>query len=193
VHGNLVSYLVGSRGLVRLKASLLRESHVVVTDVPVLEERIQPSSALRTVIPQRTVTLLFVSGVNDVTIRAVNYAKTLDAGMTRAIYFDLDPDQAHRLEEAWFDAHLEIPLDIVEAPFRDLTVPMLTEVRRYSSRPDTLVNVLVPEVVVSHWWQLPLHSQNALFIKRLFLSEERVTLTSVPYVLARNAAPARVP
>jgi hypothetical protein len=112
--------------------------------------------------------------------------------VTRAIYFDLDPEQAHRLEEAWFDAGLEIPLDIVEAPFRDLSSPMLSEVRRYSTRPDTLVNVVIPEVLVSHWWQLPLHNQSALFIKRLFLAEERVVLTSVPYALGREPEPPSV-
>ena len=46
-----------------------------------------------------------------------------------------------------------------------------------------MVNVIVPEVIVSHWWQLPLHNQNALFIKRLFLFEDRVVLTSVPMLV----------
>ncbi len=76
-----------------------------------------------------------------------------------------------------------IPLDIVEAPFRDLSAPMLEEVRRFTARPDTVVNVVVPEFVISSWWQFPLHNQNALFIKRLFLFEERAVLTSVPYVI----------
>jgi hypothetical protein len=192
IRGNIVSYLVGSRELVRLKASLLREPHVVVTDVPVLEDPAAAPSPPRPLIPRGTVTLLFVSAINDVTVRAVNYAHTLGAGMTRAVYFDLNPEQANRLEVAWFDAGFEIPLDIVEAPFRDLTNPMLSEVRRYTSRPDTLVNVVIPEVLVSHWWQFPLHNQSALFIKRLFLSEERVVLTSVPYVLSREPDPARV-
>ena len=49
----------------------------------------------RALIPQRTVTLVFVSSVNDATIRAVNYARSLGAAETRAIYFDLDPDEAH--------------------------------------------------------------------------------------------------
>jgi hypothetical protein len=61
---------------------------------------------------------------------------------------------------------------------------MLEEVRRYSADPSTVVNVIVPEVIVSHWWQLPLHNQNALFIKRLFLYEDRVVLTSVPMLVS---------
>ena len=120
------------------------------------------------------------------TVRAINYARTLDATVTRAIYFDVDPEQAHRLEEAWFAAGLEVPLDIVEAPFRDLTRPMLDEVRRFSSHANVLVNVIVPEVIVSHPWQLPLHNQNALFIKRLFLLEDRVVLTAVPFLLEND-------
>ena len=91
----------------------------------------------------------------------------------------------------WFDARLEIPLDVVEAPFRDLTIPMLDEVRRYSARGDTIVNVIVPEVIVTKWWQLPLHNQNALFIKRLFLREPNVVLTSVPFVAADQSGSAR--
>jgi hypothetical protein len=81
-----------------------------------------------------------------------------------------------------------MPLDIVEAPFRDLSSPMLEEVRRYTERPGTIVNVVIPEYVVAKWWQLPLHGQTALFVKRLFLFEERVVLTSVAYQMDAGRA-----
>ena len=186
------SYLVGSRDLVRLKASMLRTPNVVVTDVPVVLEEGSPSGAGgKPLIPQRTVTLVFLSSVNDVSVRAVNYARTLDATVTRAIYFDLDPEAAHSIGEDWFDVVEAVPLDIVEAPFRDLSIPMLAEVRRYTERADTIVNVVVPEYIVAKWWQLPLHGQTALFVKRLFLFEERVVLTSVSYQLETARASAR--
>jgi len=185
IGSNLPAYALRRSDLVRLKASLLRIPHVVVTDVPVFMTREGARGVdAKPLIPPRTVALVFLSSVNDLTIRAVNFAKSLDASVTRAIYFDLDPEAAHKLETAWFDAGLEVPLDIVEAPFRDLTGPMLEEVRRYSSDPGTVVNVIVPEVIVSHWWQLPLHNQNALFIKRLFLYEDRVVLSSVPMLVS---------
>ena len=78
---------------------------------------------------------------------------------------------------------MEIPLDIVEAPFRDLTGPMVDEVRRYTTRSDTVVNVVIPEFVINRWRHLILHNMSALFIKRLFLFEERAALTSVPFPL----------
>jgi amino acid transporter len=180
----LFSYLVRSRELVVLKASMLRTPNVVVTDAPVVLEEGSPSGAGgKPLIPQRTVTLVFLSAVNDVSVRAVNYARTLDATLTRAIYFDLDPEAAHSIGEEWFDVVEGVPLDIVETPFRDLSIPMLDEVRRYTRRPDTIVNVVIPEYIVAKWWQLPLHNQTALFVKRLFLFEERVLLTSVAYQL----------
>jgi amino acid transporter len=187
VEGGLLRYLLRRRDLVRLKASLLRERRVVVTDVPVVIEDGAPRGVdAKPLIPPHTATVVFISSVNDVTVRAVNYARSIGAGTTRAVYFDLDPEAAHRLEEAWFDAGLEIPLDIVEAPFRDLSRPMLEEVRRYTARPGDVVNVVIPEVIVAKWWQLPLHNQNALFIKRLFLTEDRVVLTSVPWILRED-------
>jgi amino acid transporter len=184
IREGLVAYLLRNRKLVQLKAGLLREENVVVTDVPVVVQGGTPQGVdARPLIPQRTVTLVFVSSVSDPSIRAVNYARSLGATETRAIYFELDPEAAHRLKEEWFDSQMGIPLDIVEAPFRDLTGPMVDEVRRYTERPDTVVNVVIPEFVINKWRHLILHNMSALFIKRLFLFEERAVLTSVPFPL----------
>jgi len=184
IRGGMLSYLVRKRDLFQLKARLLREPNVVITDVPVHIEAGRPRGVdARPLIPHRMAVLVFVSSVGAPTIRAVNYARSLDATETRAIYFDLDPEQAHRLEDEWFEARMDVPLDIVEAPFRDLTTPMLDEIRRFTARPDTVVNVVLPELVVRKARHLLLHNQNALFIKRLLLFEERAVLTSVPFAL----------
>jgi amino acid transporter len=184
VRGRLFTYLIRSRGLVRLKAGLLREPNVVVTDAPTVIEGDHPVGVdARPLIPQRTVALVFVSSVHDATVRAVNYAQSLGASETRAIYFDLDHEEAQRIEQLWFEHHLGIPLDIVEAPFRDLTGPMLEEVRGHTTREDTVVSVVMPEFIVRKWRHLLLHNQNALFVKRLMLFEPRVLLSSVPYVI----------
>jgi len=185
VQGSLLGYLFRRAPLIRLKAGLLREPNIVVTDVPVVIEEGRPIGVdARPLIPARTVALVFVSAVHDATVRAVNYAETLEASETRAIYFDLDPEAAHRMQEEWAEAGLRIPLDIVEAPFRDLTRPTLDEVRRFTSRPGTLAIVVLPEFVVSTWRHRLLHNQNALFVKRLFLFEPNVVLSSVPYVIS---------
>ena len=76
-----------------------------------------------------------------------------------------------------------IPLEITEAPFRDLSGPMLDEVRRFTARPETVVSAVIPELIPKNLRHYLLHRQTALFVKRLFLFEERVVLSSVPYLL----------
>jgi amino acid transporter len=184
VREGLPGYLIRRRALVSLKAGLLREHNIVVTDVPVFVEDGRPVGVDgRPLIPTRTVALVFVAGVHDGTIRALNYAESLEASEARAVYFDLDPEATHRMQEEWGERGCQIPLDIVEAPFRDLTGPILDEVRRFTARPDTLVIVVLPEVVVRKWRHWLLHNQSALFVKRLLLYEPRVILSSVPFAL----------
>jgi amino acid transporter len=171
-------------GLFGLKLRLLRERQVVITDVPVLQE----GAALgavdgRPLIPHRTVALIFVSGVNDATIRALSYARSLRANEIRAVNFALDPRDVQQLQGDWADRRIPVELDIVEAPFRDLGPPILEEVRRITAEGDSVAAVIMPELITKRWWHGLLHNQRALFIKRLLLFEPRVILSSVPYQL----------
>jgi amino acid transporter len=163
-----------------LKVRLLSEPQVVITDVPVLEGRDEAAGPL---IPGWTVALVFVSAAHDPAVRAVNYARSLRANETRAVFFALDPSQVDEIQREWEERRMPVALDIVEAPFRDLTGPVLDEVRRVTQRPDAVCVVVVPELVVKKWWHNFLHNQRALFIKRLLLFEPRVILSSVPYQL----------
>jgi hypothetical protein len=79
----------------------------------------------------------------------------------------------------WDRENLEMPLDIVEAPFRDLGDPLLQHLRELTADPAVVVSIVMPELVFSGWRAL-LHNQNALYIKRLLLFEPRVLLSSVP-------------
>jgi amino acid transporter len=181
---SLLGYAVGHRGLLRLKAGLLSERRIAVTDVPVVVEEGPSLEPARTPLaPTRTVALVFVSGVHDASIRAVNYARSLHALEAYAVYCALDNDTVERVIADWFDRSPGVPLDIVEAPFRDLRGPMLDEVRRHTSQPGTLVSVVIPELIPHRSPHYLLHRQTALFVKRLFLFEPNVVLTSVPFHL----------
>jgi len=159
---------------------LLTEPQIVVTDVPVLREA-GGSIDERPLIPSWTEAIVLVSGVHDGTIQAINYAQSLRAAETRALFVALDPSEVEPITRAWAEQRIPVELDIVDAPFRELGSPILDEIRRITARPDAVAAVVVPEVVVRHWWQQPLHGQRGLFVKRLLLFEERVILTSVPY------------
>lgn len=173
----------------RLKVRLLSEPGVVIADVPVLAERGQLVGVDGLpLIPERIVALVFVASVHDATVRAVNYAQTLNAHETRAIFLATEPEETPGFLEAWVDRGIRVPLDIVEAPFRDLGPPLVEEVRRATADPGTVAVVVLPEFLVTRPLHRLLHNNRALFVKRQLLFEPRVILSSVPYQLGGSQA-----
>ena len=168
-----------------LKLSLFFEAGIVVSDVPLLPEE-RGWVASRPVEPTRHVVLVPVSNVHAASARAVSYALSLEAAEIEAVYFSTDPGDDRKLAEAWIDRRMAIPLSIVDAPFRDLSEPMREEIHRRTMREGTVVTVVLPELVVAHWWEQLLHTQSALFFKRLLLFEPQVVVTSVPFHVAQE-------
>ncbi len=166
-----------------LKARLLFSPDVAVMDIPLVPEE-QEGAARRSngeFESGRSVVLVPVSSVHDGTIRAVNYARALGSAHIEALYFAADPEVVPHIADEWWDSGLDVPLSFVEAPFRDLGPPLLEEIRRHTARPDTVVTVVIPEFLVTRWWEHLLHGQTALFIKRLLLAEPNTVVVSVPY------------
>ena len=120
--------------------------------------------------------------------RAVAYATSLNATSVEALYFVLDPEEDRKIMDDWVDWRMTVPLSAVEAPFRDITGPLLDEIRKQTDRPGTVVTVVLPELVVRRRWENLLHNQTALFIKRLLLFEPNVVVTSVPFHLRSATA-----
>lgn len=173
------------RAALRIKTALLFQRGVVVTDVPLLPEEHEQvlASAARPTEPGRSVVIVPVSSVHDATVRAVAYARTLNATSTEAFFFTTDPSEIGGLIERWQERRMGIPLVLVEAPFRDFGQPLLAEIRKETSRGDTAVTVVLPEFIPGHWWENLLHNQTAFYLKRLLLREPHVVVTSVPYHL----------
>ena len=118
---------------------------------------------------------------------------SLAATRVEAQHYAIDPGSVPGIVEAWWSAADDIPLSIIEAPFRDLGQPLLDEIRKHTARADTVVTVVLPETIVTRWWEHLLHGQTALFVKRLLLTEPRTNVVSVPYQLAgESSTPSRV-
>jgi amino acid transporter len=175
---------VRRRSALLLKTSLLFETGVVVTDIPFLpEEAASADPRQRAVEPERSVVLVPVSAVHDATVRAIVYAKSLHPTHIEALFFMSDREEAEGIIDGWHDRGIDVPLVLAESPFRDLGTPLLREVRKHTSRGDTVVTVVLPEFIPRHWWENLLHNQTAFYIKRLLLFEPGVVVTSVPFHL----------
>jgi amino acid transporter len=160
-----------------LKFRLIAEPGVVVADVPVVRRR--PLEPART-----TVARVLVSSVDAASMRAVNYAQALGIADVRAVHFAFSAEDAAKIRDDWVHHGPRIPLDVDEAPYRDIGRPLLGYLRELTAGGETEVLVLVPELVVRGWRRL-LHNQRALYVKRQLLFEPNVVLASVPYQLLR--------
>jgi amino acid transporter len=181
--GRSLLALVGRRSRFWLKATLLFEADIIVANVPLLpEERelLRPQPFYRTE-PRRNVVVVPVSAVHSATARTVAYAISLNAASVEAVFVSMDRDEQERILNEWAEWGMGIPLSIIDAPFRDLTEPILEEIRSYTDAPGTIVTVVLTELIVHRWWEHLLHNQTGLFLKRLLLFERNVVLTSVPF------------
>jgi hypothetical protein len=181
---------IRDRGALRLKTSLLFEPGIVVTDIPLVPEEREVAIAHRDhpVEPERSVVLVPIAAVHDATVRAIIYAKSLRPTRMEGVFFVSDPDEVEGVIDDWHDRRIDVPLVLVEAPFREYGEPLLTEVRKYTSRGDTIVTVVLPEFIPRHWWENLLHNQTAFYFKRLLLFEPNVVVTSVPFHLREPKA-----
>jgi hypothetical protein len=168
------------RASFRLKLRLLSEPGIVVTDVPAVTTRKGPEGHT----PERLVVRVLVSDIHAGSLRAINYATALGVQDTRAVAFAFDKAEARALERDWHRSGTAMPLDLSDAPYRDVGTPLLAYLRAVTAEPETVVNVVMPEVVVRGWARI-LHNQRALYIKRTLLFEPHVILSSVPYQLFR--------
>jgi amino acid transporter len=159
-----------------LKLRLLTEPGVVVADVPVVRGRPRDTE-------RRLVARVLVSGVHAASMRAVNYAHALGVEDVKAVHFAYSAEDAKAVRDDWARFGPRIPLEVEEAPYRDIGGPLLGYLRELAAD-DTEVLLLMPEIVTRGWRRL-LHNQRALYVKRLLLFEPDVVLASVPYQLLR--------
>jgi hypothetical protein len=163
----------------RLKLRLMSEPGVVVTDVTAVRGPLGEGPP-----PERLVCRVLLANLHAGAMRAANYARSLEIADTRAAHFAFSPEEAREFEGVWARAGIPMPLDLSDAPYRDVGTPLLAYLRELTAEPGTIVNLVMPEIVVRGRARL-LHNQRALYIKRLLLFEPHVILSSVPYQIFR--------
>ncbi|MFG3505591.1 APC family permease [Streptomyces sp. NPDC047821] len=137
-----------------------------------------------TVRPSRVHSIVLVSKVHRPTLRAVAYAKLMRSDKLEALSINVDPAETKALKAEWERRGINVPLKILDSPYREITRPVVEYVkgiRRESPR--DAVSVIIPEYVVGHWYEHLLHNQSALRLKGRLLFTPGVMVTSVPYQL----------
>ena len=135
-------------------------------------------------IPKHNTVLVLVPRVHRGVIEALNYAR-LTSEDVRAVYIETDPAKTAALKEDW-QAHItDIPLVIMESPYRSLVGPLLRYIDAVQKeRSDDVVTIILPELVSRKLWHALLHNQAGPLLKLALLNRRDVIVTNVRYFLA---------
>ena len=146
------------------------------------ELRVDPTGGLT--LPARNRAIVLVSKIHQPTLRALAYAKSTRPTSLQALTIQVDEQETGRLRQEWTAQGIDIPLVVLQSPYREVTDPVVDYVRRMrTSNPRDVITVFIPEYVVGRWWEQLLHNQSALRLKARLLFEPGVMVTNVPYQL----------
>lgn len=134
--------------------------------------------------PSRVHSIVLVSKLHKPTLRALGYAKLMRSDTLEALSISVDPAETKILRQEWERRGINVPLKILDSPYREITRPVIEYVRGLrTENPRDAVSIYIPEYVVGRWYEHLLHNQSALRLKGRLLFTPGVMVTSVPYQL----------
>ena len=93
--------------------------------------------------------VVLVGRVHRGVLKALAYAKSLRPNHLVAVYVVSDDEEQERIEAQWEEFDIDVPLEIVYSPYRELTRPILRYIDELDARWDNdIVTVVIPEFVV---------------------------------------------
>lgn len=127
--------------------------------------------------------VVLVGGMNRGVIAALTYARAISPNVT-ALTVDLDSTSTARLQMRWREWAPDVPLVVLDSPYRSVIQPILHYVDQMEKQRDgDYMTIILPEFVPAKWWQHLLHNQTALLIKAALLFRRGKVAISIPYHL----------
>jgi amino acid transporter len=128
-----------------------------------------------------------VGGVHQGVLAALTYAKSLAPDRLMAVTVVTGPEEAEAIQRQWEEYNLEIELQALYSPYRELTQPVLAYLDELDEEySNDIITVVLPEFVLTKWWEQLLHNQSALLLKARLLFRPNTVVTSVPFHLDAN-------
>ncbi|HET7488295.1 MAG TPA: APC family permease [Acidimicrobiales bacterium] len=168
--------------IILLFVSIKRHYVRVSTALALHPEQVRPEAFNHTVV-------VLVGRVHRGVIKALHYAKSMRPNHLAAVFVASDHEEAEEMQRQWASFKFDIPLEIVNSPYRDLVDPVEEFLDDLDERWDNdTITVLIPEFVVDKWYTNLLHNQSALALKLALLDRPGTVVTSVPYHLRPSTA-----
>ncbi len=128
-----------------------------------------------------------------ITEKGLRFALKL-SDQVQAVHVDAE-DWCEEVQQMW-QRNVDAPLTqagrpvpelvLLNSPYRFVLIPLVEYILKVErEHPDRQIAVLVPELVVKHWWQNLLHNQRSQLLKLLLLvrGNQRIIVINIPWYL----------
>jgi amino acid transporter len=127
--------------------------------------------------------VVVVGQLNRGTVEALDYARTI-ADEIVAVHVDIGSTDRQKLQEKWQNLESDIPLEIIDSPYRSVIEPIVDFVGQFQeSHPGVFTTIIIPVFVPRNWWDSILHNQTTLFLKTALRAKKSRIVTTVRYYL----------
>jgi amino acid transporter len=131
----------------------------------------------------RHLILVPVASLDLASIRALAYAASLEQPVL-AVHVSPAEEEAERFREYWRTWGDHLPLEVVVSPYRAILAPMVNYIESlHRLGPELTLTVILPEIIVRHWWQRILHNRVAPRLRRALRQLPKCVVTTVPFHL----------
>ncbi len=114
-------------------------------------------------------------------VQAIKFGLTMSDEVV-VVHVTDDLGTAEDLRERFQRQVPGVELVIVESPYRELVQPLIRYLEVTSARhSDAVTIVLVPERIITHWWERLLYNQNAHRIRDALTGHPGILVADVPY------------
>jgi len=138
-------------------------------------------------LPPRDHVIVPVDGVNKISLGAIGMAREMSR-MVTAVHLTDDPAQAEQFREEWSRAVPDVPLLVIESPFRSFVAPMIAYVESLERTEQQRITIILPSFVVTHWWERILHNRDVLRLRPFLKERASIRVVDFPYRIKEQAA-----
>jgi hypothetical protein len=135
--------------------------------------------------------LVPVRNLNLNAARAVEYARRISDAVTAVHIARLTREDIEAFEDRWARTFPDVPLVIIESPYRTFLGPLRAYIDGLELDPGALLTIVVPEFVAAHWWQRFLHNRTGDAIEEEFVTRPNILITrasiSIPGLMRQAA------
>ena len=129
-----------------------------------------------------------VDAISKITLGAIEMAQAITSEIT-VVHLTDDAEQAEKFQARWNAALPDVPLLVIESPYRAFAAPMLAYIESLErTEADRRITVILPGFKAHHWWESLLHNRAIGRLKPFLAQYPNIRVVDFMYDVQRNGS-----